>query len=98
MFKKVGEVFAPLAKEGPLVMCGDLNIIHESPAFRSLGFLRDLTFENKVETTLSGMKFDGKVPCDHILVNEAIEVKDFQVLPEIVSDHLALMAEVEVRN
>ena len=97
VFKNVGEVVEPLAKEGPLVMCGDLNIVHESPAFRSLDFLRDLTFENKVETTLSGMKFDGKVPCDHILVNEGIEVRDFKVLPDIVSDHLALYAEVEVK-
>lgn len=95
VFKKVGEVVEPLAKEGPLVMCGDLNIIHESPAFRSLDFLRDLTDENKLETTLSGVKFDGKVPCDHILVNDEIEVKDFGVIPEIVSDHLALYAEIE---
>lgn len=95
VFKKVGEVVKPLAEEGPLVMCGDLNIIHESPAFRALDFLRDLTDENKLETTLSGMKFDGKVPCDHILVNDEIEVKEFGVIPEIVSDHLALYAEVE---
>lgn len=95
VFKKVGEVVEPLAKEGPLVMCGDLNIINASPAFRSLDFLRDLTDENKLETTLSGMKFDGKVPCDHILVNDEIEVKDFGVIPEIVSDHLALYAEIE---
>ena len=96
-FKNVGDVVKPLAEEGPLVMCGDLNIIHESPAFRYLDFLRDLTYENKVETTLSGMKFNGKVPCDHILVNDGIEVKDFKVLPDIVSDHLALEAEFEIR-
>lgn len=95
VFKKVGEVVEPYAKKGPLVMCGDLNIINESPAFRSLDFLRDLTDENKVETTLSNMKFNGKVPCDHILVNDEIEVKSFRVIPDIVSDHLALEAEVE---
>lgn len=94
-FENVRKVVEPLSKEGPLVMCGDLNIIHESPAFRSLDFLRDLTDENKVETTLSGMKIDVKVPCDHILVNEGIEVLDFKVLPDVVSDHLALEAEIE---
>jgi endonuclease/exonuclease/phosphatase family metal-dependent hydrolase len=41
------------------------------------------------------MKFDGKVPCDHILVNDGIEVKSFGVIPEIVSDHLAIYAEIE---
>lgn len=97
-FKKVGEIVEPLAKAGPLVMCGDLNIIHKSPAFRYLDFLRDLTDENKVETTLSGVKYQFKVPCDHILVNDGIEVKKFEVLSEIVSDHLALEAEVEIKN
>lgn len=94
-FKKVREIVEPYANEGPLVMCGDLNIIHESPAFRNLDFLRDLTDENKVKTTLSGMKVKLDVPCDHILVNDEIEVKDFAVLPDIVSDHLALYAEIE---
>ena len=98
VFKKVGEVVEPLAKEGPLVMCGDLNIINASPAFRSLDFLRDLTNENKVNNTLSGVKFNGKVPCDHILVNDEIKVESFKVLSEIVSDHLALEAEVEAKK
>lgn len=96
-FEKVGEVVKPLAEEGPLVMCGDLNIIHASPCFKHLDFLRDLTDENKVETTLSGARVPFKVPCDHILVNDEIEVKDFRVLPDIVSDHLALEAEVEIK-
>jgi endonuclease/exonuclease/phosphatase family metal-dependent hydrolase len=96
-FEKVGEVVKPLAEEGPLVMCGDLNVIHASPCFKYLDFLRDLTDENKVETTLSGARVPFKVPCDHILVNDEIEVKDFKVLPDIVSDHLALEAEVEIK-
>ena len=97
VFKEVRKVVEPLASEGPLVMCGDLNIIHESPAFSSLDFLRDLTHENKVKNTLSGVKFNGEVPCDHILVNDDIKVLDFKVLSEVVSDHLALEAEVEVK-
>ncbi len=97
VFTKVGEVVKPYAKEAPLVMCGDLNIVFESPAFRPLDFLCDLTHENNVETTLSGYKFNGKVPCDHILVNDKIEVKDFKVLSDLVSDHLALEAEIEIK-
>lgn len=97
-FSNVEKVVKPLASEGPLVMCGDLNIIHESPCFEHLNFLRDLTDENHVETTLSGARLQFKVPCDHILVNDGIEVKDFKVLPDIVSDHLALEAEIEIKN
>lgn len=91
-FQKVGEIVRQI--EGPLVMCGDLNIVHSSPAFRPLDFLRDLTDEYQVETTLSGLKFDGAVACDHILVNDLVEVQDFTVRPELVSDHLAVTAEV----
>ncbi len=97
VFSKVADVVGPLAEAGPLVMCGDLNIVHESPAFRALDFLHDLTYENQVETTLSGMKYNGKVPCDHILVNDKMDVKSFEVLPDIVSDHLALEAVVEAK-
>ncbi len=93
-FTKVGEIVKNL--EGPVVMCGDLNIIHESPAMRPLDFLRDLTHENHIKTTLSGLKYDGEVACDHILASDKIEVKDFTVYPDLVSDHLALSAEVEL--
>ena len=93
-FAKVGEIVKNL--EGPVVMCGDLNIIHESPTMRSLDFLRDLTHENHVKTTLSGLKYDGEVACDHILVNDEVEVKDFTVYPDLASDHLALSAEVDL--
>lgn len=93
-FAKVGEIVKKL--EGPVVMCGDLNIIHESPAMRSLDFMCDLTHENQVPTTLSGLKYDGPVPCDHILINDQVEVENFTVYPDLVSDHLALSAEVKL--
>lgn len=87
---------ASLVKEidGPLVMCGDLNIIHAAPAMRELDFLRDLTEENGIDNTLSGLKFAGKVACDHILVNDTVKVQDFRVLDDLVSDHKALVVEI----
>lgn len=84
--------------DGPVVMCGDLNIVHESPAMRPLDFLRDLTHENSIQTTLSGLKFDGNVPCDHILVNDEIDAKNFTVYPDLVSDHLALSVDVNIKR
>lgn len=92
-FEKVAGIVRQL--NGPVVMCGDLNVVHEAPAMRALDFLRDLTHENGVKNTLSGLKYDGEVPCDHILVSSDIEVKDFVVYPDLISDHLALSAEVE---
>lgn len=81
--------------ENPLVVCGDFNIIHESPAMRAYDFMRDLTHENHVKTTLSGLKYDGDVACDHILVSNDVKVKSFTVHPELVSDHLGISVDVE---
>jgi len=80
---------------GPLIMCGDFNITHASPAMRQLDFLKDLTHEHHIDNTLSGLKFNGKVACDHILVNNQVEVLNFQVLDHIISDHKALIAEIK---
>lgn len=77
-------------------MCGDLNIIHEAPAMCELDFLKDLTHEYNIDNTLSGLKFNGKVACDHILVNNMVHVDTFEVLDTIVSNHKALVAEVKI--
>ena len=88
---------AKLIKEvsGPLVMCGDLNIISAAPAMRELDFLHDLTEENHIDNTLAGLKYGGKVACDHILVNDAVVVTDFQVVDKIISDHKGLIVEIK---
>ena len=91
--KKVSESVQKI--KGPVVMCGDLNVIHDSPAMRELDFLRDLTAEYNLKNTLSGLKFVGEVACDHILVNEQIEVADFKVLDDLISDHKPLLLEIK---
>ena len=94
VMRKVANIVKSL--DGPIVMCGDFNIIHEAPAMRELDFLRDLTYEYGIDNTLSGLKFNGKVACDHILVNDAVKVKRFGVLDDIVSDHKALVVEIVI--
>ena len=96
VMRKVAKIVREL--DGPVVMCGDFNIIHEAPAMRELDFLRDLTDEYNVDNTLSGLKFNGKVACDHILVNDLVDVKNFRVLEDLVSDHKALFVEIEVKS
>lgn len=94
-FKNVRKVVERL--EGPVAMCGDLNVVHEAPAMRELDFLRDLTHENKIKTTLSGLKWEFQVPCDHILVNEYVKVEKFEVREgALASDHLPVIAELEI--
>lgn len=94
VMKKVAE----MAKKatGPLIMCGDLNIIYDSPAMRELDFLTDLTNKFHIDNTLSGLKFDGKVACDHILINDQVKVQNFTIEEKIISDHKALIAEIDI--
>lgn len=88
-------VAAELKKiNGPLVFCGDLNVIGESPVMRNLDFLTDLTVTNSAKSTLSGIGFNGNVPCDHILVSDSLQATDFQIHHEIVSDHLAISTRI----
>ena len=82
--------------DGSVVMCGDLNVTHESPAMWELDFMTDLTYEYGIDNTLVGLNFGGKVACDHILVNDHVEVTDFVVMDEAVSDHKAVVAEVKI--
>lgn len=92
-FRKAAGVVKRL--EGPVVMCGDLNVMHEAPAMRELDFLRDLTHEYKVETTLSGLKHQLEIPCDHILVSKGIKVEEFRVFEqELASDHLPIVVKI----
>ena len=93
VMKKVASIIREI--KGPIVMCGDLNIVHKAPAMRELDFLHDLTEENGVKNTLSGLKFNGEVACDHILVNDLVEVEHFEVLQDLVSDHKALAVEIK---
>lgn len=81
---------------GPVVMCGDLNVIAESPAMRELDFLRDLTVENNVKTTLRNIRFVKDVACDHILISGGIACHEFKVIDARISDHRALSAILEL--
>lgn len=82
------------AESAPFVLCGDLNVVHASPAMRALDFLRDLTDENKVQTTLSNLKINHDIACDHIMVSPDVNAENFTVYPDLISDHLALSVEL----
>lgn len=94
VMKKVAQMAKTV--EGPLVICGDLNVTHTSPAMRELDFLTDLTAKYNIDNTLVGLKFNGKVACDHILINDQIEISEFKVLDNLVSDHKALTATIRI--
>lgn len=79
----------------PTIMCGDLNVVAESPAMRELDFMQDLTAINRVKTTLRNVRFVKDVACDHILITNELNCKSFNLINAAVSDHQALVAEIE---
>ncbi len=83
-------------EERPVIMCGDLNVVAESPAMRELDFLHNLTAEHHLAQTLQNLKFIKNVACDHILVNDKIKVNEFRALDQLASDHKALQADFEI--
>ena len=81
----------------PLIFAGDLNVVNESPAMRPFdNFLTSLTVTYDIKNTLSGLKYDKPVACDHIMVNDKIAVKNFEVRNIIVSDHFPLIMEFDL--
>jgi endonuclease/exonuclease/phosphatase family metal-dependent hydrolase len=81
----------------PLVFAGDLNVKSESPAMRVFdGFLNDLTAEHHVTSTLSQLGKVTNVACDHILVSDNVQVNEFRVAEELVSDHKALIMNFDI--
>lgn len=84
-----------------LIMCGDLNIIKESPGFAPIAELglRNLTAENNTKTTLSSAHRalnKDSVACDYVLCSKSIAVKNFRAVDKVVSDHKALILEFDI--
>lgn len=82
----------------PTIVAGDMNLLSKAPAMRLFDDLaEDLTATHAVSSTLSQLGKVQDVACDHILVNSLIQVVDFRVLSDLVSDHKALTLEFDVK-
>lgn len=85
--------------KGALIMAGDLNVTPESKTMRVFdGWLHDLVAQSGAVTTLSKVGRPLDVVCDHILTNDHIEVKDLIVDKAVVSDHLPLVMDFELKK
>lgn len=81
--------------DGPKILCGDFNL---NPDTESLKIVEEnmVNLIKKYSITSTRTSFypkEGKF-ADYIFVSPDIEVKNFEVMPEEVSDHAALFLEI----
>ncbi len=83
--------------DNPYVFCGDFNLLPEN---KSLKMIEDLGMRNLIKeygissTRSSHYKKPDKF-ADYTLVSDGIKVNEFKVLPDEISDHLAMYLDFE---
>jgi endonuclease/exonuclease/phosphatase family metal-dependent hydrolase len=77
---------------GEKILCGDFNLLPDGESIKILEKnMRNLITDYHVTSTRSSLyKTSGIQFADYILVSPGIKVTEFKVLPDEVSDHLAL--------
>lgn len=77
------------------ILCGDFNVIHDGNAISILEeSMVNLVKKYNITSTRSEHYPKEEKFADYILVSGLLEVKDFKVLPDVVSDHLPLFLEI----
>ena len=77
---------------GPVVFCGDFNLLPETESIRMIenAGLRNLVKEYGVTSTRTSLYTKPEKFADYIFVSQDLQVEDFKVLPDEVSDHSPL--------
>jgi endonuclease/exonuclease/phosphatase family metal-dependent hydrolase len=89
--EKVRKIFTE--SDGMKILCTDLNVTSDTKSLKILTEgNRDLVQEYGITSTRSFIKNRPEV-VDYVIVSPEIEVKNFKVLPDEVSDHLPLFFE-----
>lgn len=83
--------------ENPYIICGDFNLLPDTKSLKKFEKhgLRNLIKEYGVTSTRTSFYQKPEKHADYIFTSDGIEVKDFKVLPDEVSDHSPLCLEFE---
>ena len=81
--------------EGSKILCGDFNLEPDTESLRIAGEgMRDLIKEYGITSTRTSLYKKQIRFADYVFTSTDIEVKRFEVLPDEVSDHAALLLEI----
>lgn len=82
--------------QGKKILCGDFNLLPETESIKILEKgMKNLIKDSGVVSTRSSLYPKEVKFADYILISPDINVKDFKVLQDVVSDHLPLYLEFE---
>ncbi|MCX6787903.1 MAG: endonuclease/exonuclease/phosphatase family protein [Candidatus Kaiserbacteria bacterium] len=82
--------------DGEYVLCGDFNLLPDTESvklFERAG-LRNLIKEYGVLSTRTSFYTKSEKYADYVFVTKGVQVKDFKVLPDEVSDHAPLVVDL----
>ena len=82
----------------PKVLAGDFNLLPDTEGIRMIeaAGMRNLVKEFGVTSTRTEMYKKPLKFADYVFVSTEVKVKDFKVLPDVVSDHAPLFLDFEV--
>jgi endonuclease/exonuclease/phosphatase family metal-dependent hydrolase len=84
------------ALKGPVILSGDFNLAPDSASLKPLNnALINLCDKHAVETTRNSLA-KSMTTVDYIWVSKDIKVNHFEVLPNMVSDHAALLLDFDI--
>lgn len=82
----------------PIILCGDFNLRPDTESVKMLereGMI-NLVSESGVTSTRTSLYPKPERFADYIFISPRIKVKDFKVLPDVVSDHSPLYLDFEI--
>lgn len=85
---------------GEYILCGDFNLLPDTESlklFETAG-LRNLIKEYGISSTRTSFYTKPEKHADYMFVTKGIQVKDFQVLPDEVSDHAPLLVDIDLHR
>lgn len=81
----------------PFVLCGDFNLLPDTESLRMLerAGLRNLIREHGITSTRTNIYTKPEKFADYAFVSDEIDVRRFEILPDVVSDHSPMLLEWE---